>query len=90
MDALVVVVIVGVLLLLACSSRPGKKHQISPEWRAQQKQDGDAHIYYRDEAGETVHEWDGCNGCMLTLVSRLQERGVDVDYIPGRHDSGDV
>ena len=67
MQGFIAVVIVLVLLLLGCSSRPEKKHQTSPEWRAQHKQDGDAHIYYRDEAGETVHEWDGCNGCMLTL-----------------------
>ncbi len=85
-----VTVIVAVILLLLVLQGSGKKHQTSPEWRAQHRLDGDAHIYYHNNHDELTHEWDGCNDCMQDRVNELRQRDIRVEYIPGRHSTGDL
>jgi hypothetical protein len=82
----VIVVILFILWIAARSSR----HATGPGDRAHHLSDDRAHLYYTDERGQTLHESDSCSLCAADRAAELERRGYSVEFVPGRHNSGDL
>jgi hypothetical protein len=82
-------IIITILWVISAIGNRHMQAETTAADRARHKQDGAGHVYYQKD-GKTIHESDGCAGCMANRAEELRRQGYSIEHIPGRHNSGDL
>jgi hypothetical protein len=88
METLLIIALVALAVLLLCTQSSTSQNHARPEHT---HDPNDSYLYYRDQKGALVYEWDTCAGCMQNRADTLTRQGCQVTELHlGRRYSGEL